>query len=249
MIGKTLQDVLEENKVNVNELAKRINVSNQTLYSIIRRDNMKIDFELLLKICETLNVSVERFYSESTFQNEARISQSTTTPFNQGEISHLNKYRELDLYGKEAVDSVLDVESRRLQAFRAELESSHDLEYVDFLYFETAVSAGAGEPLNENEYEKSIWIPKEKIPENADYCLRINGDSMEPDYSDGEIVFVQEVEDCVGVGEIGIFVFNGEGYIKELGDKKLISLNSEYDPIAIHRHDSVRCLGRVLKKA
>lgn len=61
MIGKTLEKVLKENGTNVNELAKKINVSNQTLYSIIKRDNMKIDFELLLKICNALNVNVKRF--------------------------------------------------------------------------------------------------------------------------------------------------------------------------------------------
>ena len=66
MIGKTLQAILNERGMNVNELAKLIGVSNQTLYSIIKRDNMKIDFEVLLKICNALNVSVERFYADYT---------------------------------------------------------------------------------------------------------------------------------------------------------------------------------------
>lgn len=64
MIGKTLQSILDEKGMNVNELAKIINVSNQTLYSIIKRDNMKIDFDILLKICSALNVNVERFYND-----------------------------------------------------------------------------------------------------------------------------------------------------------------------------------------
>lgn len=66
MIGKTLQNLLDEKGINVNELSKMIDVSNQTLYSIIKRDNMKIDFEVLLKICKALNVSVEYFYSDYT---------------------------------------------------------------------------------------------------------------------------------------------------------------------------------------
>lgn len=64
MIGKTLDKILKEKGTNVNELAKNIGVSNQTLYSIIKRDNMKIDFELLLKICNELNVNVEKFYDD-----------------------------------------------------------------------------------------------------------------------------------------------------------------------------------------
>lgn len=66
MIGKTLQSLLTEKNINVNELSKMINVSNQTLYSIIKRDNMKIDFEILLKICKALNVNVDYFYSDYT---------------------------------------------------------------------------------------------------------------------------------------------------------------------------------------
>lgn len=64
MIGKLLQNLLDEKGMNVNELSKIIDVSNQTLYSIIKRDNMKIDFEILLKICKALNVSVEYFYND-----------------------------------------------------------------------------------------------------------------------------------------------------------------------------------------
>ena len=48
MIGTTLKNLLDEREIKVNEFARQIKVPAQTLYSIIRRDNMKIDFELLL---------------------------------------------------------------------------------------------------------------------------------------------------------------------------------------------------------
>ena len=64
MIGRTLQLLLDEKNINVNELATMIGVSNQTLYSIIKRDNTKIDIQILIKICDALNVSPEYFYKE-----------------------------------------------------------------------------------------------------------------------------------------------------------------------------------------
>lgn len=70
MIGKALQALLDKKDINVNELSKMINVSNQTLYSIIKRDNMKIDFEILLKICKALNVSVDYFYADYAKANQ-----------------------------------------------------------------------------------------------------------------------------------------------------------------------------------
>ena len=50
--------------INVNELSRRTGISNQTIYSIIKRDNMKADFEVLLKICTALDVDIDCFYSD-----------------------------------------------------------------------------------------------------------------------------------------------------------------------------------------
>ena len=93
-----------------------------------------------------------------------------------------------------------------------------------------------------------LEIPTEQVPENAHYCARVNGNSMEPAYKDGDIVFVERLDELVREGEIGIFALNGEGYIKRLGDRELISLNPEYDPIPLHEFDDLRCQGRVLGK-
>mgnify|MGYP000119703737 CR=1 FL=1 len=59
MIGTTLKNLLDEREIKVNEFARQIKVPAQTLYSIIRRDNMKIDFALLLRICDALHVPLE----------------------------------------------------------------------------------------------------------------------------------------------------------------------------------------------
>ena len=63
-IGKTLSDILDEKSRNPNELADKIGESPSTIYSIIRRDNMKVDIAVLAKICSELGVDMERFYIE-----------------------------------------------------------------------------------------------------------------------------------------------------------------------------------------
>ena len=64
-IGSTLQELLTLRGTNVNELAKQINISPQTVYSIIRRDNMKVDIDVLARISECLHVNMEYFYNQS----------------------------------------------------------------------------------------------------------------------------------------------------------------------------------------
>ena len=61
----------------------------------------------------------------------------------------------------------------------------------------------------------------------------------------GDKVFVEKC-DSVDIGEVGIFVVNGDVYIKELGSKCLISHNEKYKPIRIGKSDSVYCCGRVI---
>lgn len=63
-IGKTLSEILHEQHRNPNELADRIGESPSTIYSIIKRDNMKVDISVLAKICSELGVDMERFYNE-----------------------------------------------------------------------------------------------------------------------------------------------------------------------------------------
>ena len=64
-------------------------------------------------------------------------------------------------------------------------------------------------------------------------------------YHDGDKVFVEKC-DTVDVGDVGIFVVNGDVYIKELGNNCLISHNEKYKPIHIGENDSVYCCGRVI---
>lgn len=104
MIGKTLQALIDEKGTNVNELAKTIGVSPQTLYSIIKRDNMKIDFDVLLKICKALDVPVDVFYNDYISKNHA----SSSNDYSSQELSAIKKYRRLNDSGKEYIDSQLD---------------------------------------------------------------------------------------------------------------------------------------------
>ena len=60
-IGAKLQRAIEAKNTNVNEVAKRANISPSVLYSIIRRDSKSVDINILITIANILGVSVEYF--------------------------------------------------------------------------------------------------------------------------------------------------------------------------------------------
>jgi phage repressor protein C with HTH and peptisase S24 domain len=70
---------------------------------------------------------------------------------------------------------------------------------------------------------------------------------MEPKYNDGDIVLVEAVS-AVNVGELGIFILDGNGYFKKYGGDRLISLNEEYGDILLRDYVEHVCCGRVIGK-
>lgn len=107
------------------------------------------------------------------------------------------------------------------------------------------VSAGRGFDLSgDNEWEE-IEIPDTREARKADYALTIQGDSMEPIYYDGDIVLVKK-QDAIDIGQVGIFVLDGSGFIKKYNGDRLISLNEKYDDILLKDYSDCRCDGRVI---
>ena len=60
-IGNKLDTLLKERSITVSELARKINVAPTTIYSIIQRNNKKVDIDVLLNISDVLGVDVEYF--------------------------------------------------------------------------------------------------------------------------------------------------------------------------------------------
>jgi phage repressor protein C with HTH and peptisase S24 domain len=113
--------------------------------------------------------------------------------------------------------------------------------------FDLPVSAGVGEFLADATRIEDILIPDDPRTAEADFALRISGDSMEPKYKSGDVLLIQSAE-SVEEGELGIFVLDGAGYFKKYGGDHLISLNPKYSPIPLKDFEDVSCCGRVVGK-
>ena len=107
-------------------------------------------------------------------------------------------------------------------------------------------AAGFGYDLSsEDEWYDVEVIDNPKVGD-ADFAVEIDGDSMEPDYHNGDLALIK-LDPDVTVGEVGLFVLDGKGYIKERGKKCLISINPDYDDIELD--STARCIGLVIGTA
>lgn len=91
----------------------------------------------------------------------------------------------------------------------------------------------------------TVECPLTDESDRADYAIGVSGDSMEPAFKDGDIVFVQK-DTYPDIGDVGIFQKNNSIYIKEVGDGELLSFNKRYKPLV--DDGDIRCLGKVIGK-
>lgn len=188
------------------------------------------DCDKLARLCDLLGVSADELIGcKSMTQRPTAVEWST-----------LQKYRALDEHGKEVVDYLINSEYKRVML--SIKKSKPRMLKVD--WFTLPASAGTGNILD-SDLAEELLVPESAEAEQADFVISVSGDSMEPTYHDGDKVFVEKC-DSVDIGEVGIFVVNGEVYIKELGNKCLISHNEKYKPIHLTENDSAYCCGRVI---
>lgn len=244
MIGTTLKRLLQERNMNVNELSRRTGISAQTLYSIIKRDNMKIDFDVLLKLCDALNVPVEAFYDA-----QGKRPASTRLPDTE-EWDLVTCYRRLDDHGKRLTRLVMDAELQRLEQSRTGGEEPPAPAGKIIPLYRTPAAAGYASPAfgeDYDDYEVDGSSP-------ADFAFRISGDSMEPYIQDGSIQLAKRGA-IIHDGDVGLFFVDGSMKCKQYcqdyyGNVHLFSLNRDRADADVHIPASsgimLMCFGKVL---
>jgi len=204
----------------------------------------RIKLTTLKTLCQYFNVSLDFLIDGEDGTQKAPAS---------AEAIHIDntmkKYAQLDEFGKRAVAAVTDVEYERCSAAPAVEAQRRKYRTIDL--YALPASAGTGTFLDSDEREP-IEIPD--IPEYArvTFAVAVSGDSMYPVYENGDYLLVEgrlSVED----GDIGVFVLNGESYVKTFrrvdGEMPwLESVNQMYGPIYIKSYDKIICCGKVIGK-
>ena len=101
--------------------------------------------------------------------------------------------------------------------------------------YDLPVSAGTGQFLDSDRFSE-IEVGDE-VSSSADFGVRVCGDSMEPLYLDGQIIWIHKQE-TLEEGEIGVFFLDGDAYVKKYHQSdsgiQLISLNKKICPYPSH---------------
>lgn len=192
--------------------------------------------EMLIKLCEFYKCDIMKEFS-SLVDNDM---------FTLSELKLLENYRKLDSYGKDLVDTVISKELKRTEETNKKTTKSNDEDIVYINFAQNTASAGSGDVLFGDIDDTPLALVENRITNKADFAVRVNGNSMLPNFSNGDIVLASKQP--VDNGDIGLFVVNGNGYIKKKGSRELISLNPKFDNVQIGEYDTVYCMGKVIGK-
>ena len=157
-------------------------------------------------------------------------------------------FGKLDQHGRKVVRLVIDAEAERMASGEGQQRPA-DLGMIRLYY--SRIAAGVS-GFTEDDYED---IPRtSEMPSNADFCLLVSGDSMEPYIHDGEMIFISESLPVADY-DVGAFSVDGVSVVKQYrrntdGSVDLLSANPARKDANIHigaeSDSTLECWGRVI---
>ena len=205
------------------------------------------DLGTVPSLCKALGISIEAFFGEEADRSEE-------------DRRLLKFFGMLDQRDREAIlwqiEALAEGRKRQTAEERPQAKKTAGRirqadeftvpRFVTVYASDLGAAAGFGAALDEAQGEE-IHLLADDETERADEVITVSGRSMEPTFMDGDRVLVEHT-DRLRPGEIGIFLVDNEGYIKEYRADGLHSHNPDYGMIPLSGEETVRCVGRVIGK-
>ena len=218
--------------MNQTELAEKTGVSRNTVAGW-ETGHSRPDLDTVPRLCDALRLPISRF-----FGREGRLTES--------ERRLLEVFRMMEEGDREAILWQMEALQQQRDRQRIREEENRMPQVITLFRNELGAAAGFGAALGETQGEPMTLL-KDSETEQADEVITVCGASMEPTFTDGDRVLVQHTG-RLRYGEIGIFLVENEGYIKEYQADGLHSHNPAYPTMTFREDQHVRCLGRVIGK-
>lgn len=234
ILGSSIKEVRKSKKLTQKKLAELTGFKQNTI-SNHENGNRQLDEKDIRIYAQALEVSPQYLFDLAKPSSIEIIP--TTSPIQTiyDELEPPRQGKVLN-YAKRQLDEQENEEETKIN------EVSETIRLYSYDYYDHPASAGTGQYLNDVRVER-IELP---VDVDADFVIPIKGDSMEPDYHDGDLVFIQTSVD-LNDGVIGVFNYNGDAYIKQLvideDQAYLHSLNPEYKDMPITPDTDFRIIG------
>ena len=235
--GELIRRQRKAKKMNQEELGALVRVGKNAV-GAWEAGRSRPDVGSVPVICEALDLSLEEFFGMSESHPERNKEDDGITP--EERFTLIRRYGSLNAYNRQVVMRQMSL----LKDMQDDIWKPRKV--IRLFRNELAASAGPGEVLDTAVGEE-VYLFADRITDKPDEIIRVNGNSMEPTYYDGDQVMIRHTT-SIRPGEIGVFICGDTGYIKEYQADGLHSHNPAYATISFSEGEAVRCIGKVLGK-
>lgn len=209
------------------ELAKRLNTTKQTI-SRYEKGDRKANQDMLFELCDIFGVSIDDFFPS---QNESTKTSTTSKIQSIYDELEPNRQRKVITYAEKLWDEQKNEEEAKINEV-SEAISLYQVEVVS----ETAAACGFNYGFGYEDTDIETIEVDEKPPHH-DIATKVSGDSMQPDYQDGDILYLVDKGLTTYSGNLAVIAYGDRSYFKKIytenGRLRLVSLNDKYEDIIL----------------
>lgn len=230
-----LKQITSERKISQSELSRRTGIGRNSISDYLN-GKYEAKQDKVFELAKALNVN-EAWLMGFDISKNRKIENNDITSI----YSKLTPPRQSNVL-KYATNQLEEQnnDSDNLVDFNSYIQEKSEVDIYG------CASAGIGERLYNEPISKEFvrgYVPAHDI------ALKVNGDSMEPLFKNGQIIFIEKSH-TIKDGQIGVFIINGDAYVKKVyvEDNRLtlVSLNKKYKDLYFYDNESVRLVGKVI---
>ncbi|MBP0966265.1 MAG: helix-turn-helix transcriptional regulator [Oscillospiraceae bacterium] len=229
-VGKRIRFYRERKKLEQKDIAGRLGITPNAV-SNWENGRTRPDLSVLPQLCGILGITLYELYG----------LEAPDAGYTEKEQQLLADYRALSGGHQLAVDRLIESLNAAEQAAKCP-----DITVLTLCSKQLAAGFDGGAEFD--DAGEPVYLYTSALTRQADLVFPVSGNSMEPQYHDGDLVLVQRYPGCPALqyGETGAFIIGNSTYIKVYEKDGLHSLNKRYKTMTFSEDDSVYLIGRVL---
>ena len=246
-LGEIIKKFRDDNELSMDKFAKMSNLS-KAYISVLEKNKrpqtgkpVTPSIPVIKNVAEAMNMSFDELFNMLEDNQIVSIGLDDVIKKITEVSVQLHTDRQIKVYDF----ATEQLKEQKIVNMRDYIEEETDWYEVKFY---GSVSAGTGLYLDDEQVE-TISFGSDMVPDGTDFCLKVNGDSMEPMFHNGDYVFIKRETEFRN-GTIGAVIVNGEAYLKKIyitdNSIKLVSLNKKYNDIAVRDTDNFKYVGTVV---
>ena len=234
IIAENITHFRKQRGITQKELAKEVGISASTM-----TDYMKLrsapSFGVIQKLADYFGVRKSDI--DTTFKEESTDSLPDTPDFLTQQIT--DNVVQLSVENKKIVlrtsEDLLKEQKNEEEAKINEVSEVISLYQVEVIS-ETAAACGFNYGFGYDDTDRET-IEVDEQPPRHDIATKVSGDSMQPDYQDGDILYLADKGLTTYNGDLAVIAYGDRSYFKKIytenGRLRLVSLNDKYEDIIL----------------